>query len=513
MAGGARPPPAGRRNGEPGRLRQLLVTDPDRLSALDASFLALDTPTAPLHVGWTMRFGGGTPALAQLRSHLEARLHLVPRFRKRVVRPALGLGPSCWADAPGFTIDAHVHAISAPAPGGAAELRDVAGALLSSPLSPDQPLWRVFLVDGLAESGFALVGQAHHALVDGIAAVQVALLLFGPEPSGGAPEPWRPARPGRGMLPAAPPVPAARRWAERPLSSAQGAVSGSTNLGLELARALRHARPSPLRDAAAALEALAQRGPSTSLQASRTHRREVAYAQAGIDGVRAAGRRHGATVNDVLLTACSLALAKALRRRGELPAGLKVLIPVNVRGDASPGALGNRISMVSVELPVAERDPIAVLRQVRDRTRAVKAADAAGPLDVLSRAADRLPAPAQRTLARGLAAASDYAMVVSNVPGPPVTLELLGRPLRALYPSVPLPAGRGLSIGCISYTGRLHVGLTADAEVVPDLVDVARDVEAAFDVLRVEAPVAPTPWRARARRRRSANTPAPSLRE
>ncbi|MDQ3630551.1 MAG: wax ester/triacylglycerol synthase family O-acyltransferase, partial [Actinomycetota bacterium] len=156
------------------------MTGPDRLSALDASFLALDTPTAPLHVGWTMRFGGSTPSVAQLRRHLEARLHLVPRFRRRVVRPALGLGPACWEDAPGFTIDAHVHAVTAPPPGGAAELRDVAGALLSSPLAPDQPLWRLFLVDGLAENGFALVGQAHHALVDGIAAVQVALLLFGP---------------------------------------------------------------------------------------------------------------------------------------------------------------------------------------------------------------------------------------------------------------------------------------------------------------------------------------------
>lgn len=483
------------------------MTDPDPLSALDASFLALDTPTAPLHVGWTMRFGGSAPSLGQLRHHLEARLHLVPRFRRRVVHPALGFGAARWEDAPGFTIDAHVHAVSAPAPGGAAELREVAGVLLSSPLAPGRPLWRLFVVDGLAENGFALVGQAHHALVDGIAAVEVALLLFGPAPSGGVPEPWRPTRPQRDSLPALPTVPSARRWAERPLESAQHTISGSTHVALELARALRGARPGPLRDAAAALEALAERGPATSLQTNLTHRREVAYAQAGLDGVRAAGRRHGATVNDVLLAACTIALGRTLRRRGESPVGLKVLIPVNVRGDASPGALGNRISLATVELPVAERDPIAVLRQVRDRTRAMKASGAAGPLDALSRAADGLPGPAQRGLARALAGASDYAVVLSNLPGPPVALELLGRPLRALFPSVPVPAGRGLSIGCISYAGRLHVGLTADAEVLPDLVDVARDVDTAFDVLRVQAPVAPTPWRVRARRRRGAAAP------
>ncbi len=464
-----------------------------RLSALDASFLALDVPTAPLHVGWTMRFGGTAPPLAQLRRHLEARLHLVPRFRRRVVHPASTFGHACWEDAPGFTIDAHVHALRAHPPGGAAELRDVAGALLSCPLPPGLPLWRVFLVEGLAD-GFALAGQAHHALVDGIAAMEVALLLFGPAPEGGLPAPWRPARPAR--RPATPPSPRA-------------AAAGSAHAVLELARAVRDVRPGQLQETAGALEALAHRGPRTSLQANRTHRREVATTQVGLDGVRAAGRRHGATVNDVLLTACSSALGGALRRRGEAPAVLKALVPVNVRGGAGPAALGNRISLVTVELPVAERDPIAALRRVRDATRLVKATGAAGPLDALSRAADRLPGPAQRALSRAVSGASDYAVVISNVPGPPVELGLLGRPLTAIFPSVPVPAGRGLTIGCLSYAGRLHLGLTADAEVVPDVREVARDLEAAFDVLRVEGPAAPTPWRARARgRRRGAPGPA-----
>ena len=245
------------------------------------------------------------------------------------------------------------------------------------------------------------------------------------------------------------------------------------------------------------------------MQANLTHRREVATAEAPLADVRAAGRRHFATVNDMLLAACSLAFGAALRRRGEAPAELKVLMPVNVRaGDAS--ALGNRISLVTVDLPVAERDPITVLRQVRDRTRAVKAAGAAGPLDALSRAADHLPGPAQRSLARAVAGATDYAAVVSNVPGPPVELGLLGRPLSGMFPSVPLPAGRGLTVGCISYAGRLQIGLTADAIVVPDLLDVARDLEAALDVLRLEAPRAPTPWRQRASRRREATAPARS---
>ncbi len=440
-----------------------------------------------MHVGWTMRFGGTPPALAQLRRHLEARLHLVPKFRKRVVRHGAG-GGARWEDAPGFTIDGHCHSIAAPAPGGPGELRDVAGALLSVPLAMGMPLWRVFLVEGLQE-GFALVGQAHHALVDGIAAMEVALLLFGPPPDGGAPDAWRP-QPRRRALPG-------------PGTALELARGGVPSPG-----ALRHApaalrdAPGALRDAAGALEALAHRGTATTLQANRTSRREVATALAGLDGVKAAGRRHGATVNDVLLTACSQALGSALRRRGESAQDLKVLIPVNVRGAGAAGELGNRISLVTVELPVGEPDPLVALRRIRDRTRAVKAAGNADPLDRLSRAADHLPGPLQRSLSRAISAATDYAAVISNVPGPPMELSLLGRPLGAMFPSVPVPNGRGLTIGCLSYCGRLHVGLTADAEVVPDLLDVARDVEAAFDVLRVEGPAAPTPWGARAGRRR-----------
>lgn len=150
----------------------------DRPSALDLAFLDLETPEAPLHVGWTLRFDGAAPPVAALRRHLDARLDAVPRFRRRLERPALG-APH-WVDDAGFDVARHAFGVALAAPGGDEELRAVAGALLSRPLPADRPLWRMYLVDGLAGGGFALVGQAHHALVDGVAAVAVARLLFGP---------------------------------------------------------------------------------------------------------------------------------------------------------------------------------------------------------------------------------------------------------------------------------------------------------------------------------------------
>lgn len=471
-------------------------TPPDRLSALDASFLDLDTAAAPLHVGWTMRFEGTAPPLAQLRRHLEARLDAVPRFRRRVASPRLGLGDLRWADDPGFDIARHVHALRLAAPGGPAELRELAGLLLSQPLDPSRPLWRLYLVDGLDRGGFAVVGQAHHALVDGIAAIEVALLLFTPQPSAtpdghGA---WVPARPA--------PLTANGRDLVRTR------LEGSGRAALSLAAAARRTDPARLREIAGAVEAFSRPSAPTSLDRTAGPDRVVAFATTDLEGVRTAGRRHGATINDMLLAACSLALGRALRRRSEHPASVKVLVPVNVRDGETTA--GNKISFIGVELPVSETDPIRVLRRVRAQTRAAKDAGEAGPLAALADAADILPAAARRAVTRTAARAASFTAVISNVPGPPVDLELLGRPLASLFPAVPCLDGHALTIGALSYRGRLNIGVTADAVVVPDVLDLGRDIEQAFDTLRVlPAAREVTPWRERAKdRRRLRSVPA-----
>ena len=444
---------------------------PDRLSALDAAFLDLETAQAPLHVGWTLKLDGPAPSLPALRRHVDARLDALPRFRRRV-------DGAQWVDDPGFDVARHVHGMTLAAPGGPGELRALAGRLLSRRLDMDRPLWRLALVDGLAGGGWAIVGQAHHALVDGIAAVQVALLLFdGVE---AAPSTWTP-RPSAG--------------------AARVAQAGAARAVRTVADALR--RPVlPAREIRAASASLARPAPPTALDRSVTHHREVAFAEARLDELREAGRRHGATLNDVVLAAAALALGRALARRGERPQAVKALVPVNTR-TGEPGDLGNDISFVTVALPVRETDPLAVLRAVRDETRTAKAGGQARPLRALAQAADLLPAPTRRLVTRAAARAAAFNVVVSNVPGPPEHLTLLGRRLNAIHPAVPFLHGHALSIGVLSYAGRLHAGIYADAEVMPDAVDVARDLEQSLDALRMgHRDPAVTPWRRRARARR-----------
>jgi diacylglycerol O-acyltransferase len=200
-----------------------------------------------------------------------------------------------------------------------------------------------------------------------------------------------------------------------------------------------------------------------------------------------------------------LALGRALARRGERPRALKALVPVDVRPAGAAGRLGNAISFAVVELPLGASDPIAVLRTVRDRTRAAKQSGAARPLDALARAGDLLPSAGRRAVARTAARLASFNAVVSNVPGPSERLTLMGRRLETIHPAVPLLEGHGLTVCGLSYAGRLEIGIYADAEVLPDAIDVARDMESAFDALRL-APArsagGATPWQARARARR-----------
>jgi WS/DGAT/MGAT family acyltransferase len=469
----------------------------DRLAALDAAFLDLETARAPLHVGWTMRFDGRPPSLGALRRHLAGRLDRVPRFRRVVTRTPGGLA---WLDDHGFDVARHVEAVTLPSPGGPGELRETAGILLGRALDPGRPLWRLYLVDGLRDGGFAIVGQAHHALVDGIAAIQVAMLLFdaaGQEPAPPAPgarlaAAWRPD-------PAPSPLRAVAGGGARAARDAAGAAAA-------LARTARHpsGTAAALRDARGALADVLAPAPPTPLDRSLTAERRIAFAGAPLEDVRAAGRRRGATVNDMLLAASSLALRAALRRRGEHPARLKALVPVNVRAQDDT-ALGNAISFVAVWLPVDEADPTTVLRAIRDSTRAAKRDGAARPLAAVARAGDLLPAAGRRAVARTAVRAASFNVVVSNVPGPPVELVLLGRRLASVHPAVPLLDGHALSVGALSYAGRLNVGLCADAEALPDAVEIARELESAFDALRLapeRPPAGETPWSRRARDRR-----------
>ena len=267
----------------------------------------------------------------------------------------------------------------------------------------------MYLVDGLRGGGWAVVGQAHHALVDGIAAVEVAMLLF--DAAGHRRRPARPAR----WAPAPP-----RVGAGRAAAFARDRVGGA-------ARA-RGRRPPPSATAATCRGAVRSAGGAGPGRPRSTARPRTAARSASaitsLEGAREAGRRHGATINDVLLAAATLALGRALRRRGERPAAVKALVPVNVRGGGEAGRHGQP-HLVRHRLAAGRRDrpDRRPARACARDTRARKAAAAPRRWRRCREAAELLPGGARRVVARTAARAASFNAVVSNVPGPPVELD------------------------------------------------------------------------------------------
>src|SRR5436190_6233977 len=166
----------------------------DRLSSIDASFLAQEGPTSHMHIGGVLIFEGPPPAFDDLLDHVRGRLHLVPRYRQKLATPPLETGRPLWADDPNFNLEYHVRNTALPGPGSIDQLRQLAARIFSQRLDRSKPLWETWLVQGLEDNRFGLISKTHHSMIDGVAGVDLASVLFDltPVPQRVDPEPWTP---------------------------------------------------------------------------------------------------------------------------------------------------------------------------------------------------------------------------------------------------------------------------------------------------------------------------------
>src|SRR3954471_14043735 len=212
------------------------MSNPDRLTGLDASFLALEKDGAHMHVGSVLLFEGRAPDHDDFVAKIDRGLHLVPRYRQRLASPPFGASRPVWVDDPHFNVGYHVRHTALPGPAGEDELRRLAGRVFSQQLDREKPLWEIWLVDHVAGDRFALICKTHHALVDGISGVDILTVLFDLDPEAPEPEPgpaWaaRPL-PGRAEL-------LTTALAERltsPFGFVRGIVSNPERAGAEAGR-------------------------------------------------------------------------------------------------------------------------------------------------------------------------------------------------------------------------------------------------------------------------------------
>ena len=452
-----------------------MPTSATRLSPLDDSFLAVESPTAHMHVGWASYFeppaGRPRPSFEELRSHVGARLHRAPRYRQKISPAPFDLDAPSWVDDPHFALERHVTRARSD------DLDEVVAASMSEQLDRDRPLWEVRIADRLADGRIGVVGKAHHCMVDGVAAVELASLMLDPAPDAD--------EDGDDWSPRAEPDTASRL-------TAIGAERAREQL--ELARAgLRLVRspgrllrlPGRAADAAAGAvtRTLRPTAPVPPLNEEISPARVLGRACRPLDDLRSVKERFRATVNDVYLAAAAGALRRLMHERGETPVPLKTMVPVSVRNDGELDDLGNRISFMFVELPCDEPDPERRLRRVQMALADAKEGGDPGVAELALRLVGYGPRTLRRAVARVMASPRMFNLVVSNIPGPTEPMYMRGCELKEAYPIVPLADGHALSIGMTTIRDRACFGLYADQRSLGDVDQVAEALEQSTDEL------------------------------
>jgi diacylglycerol O-acyltransferase / wax synthase len=444
---------------------------PDRLSPLDASFLFAEDRTTAMHVGGVMTFAPPEAGAFDVEAFVKligSRLGLVPRYRQKVREVPGHLGLPVWVDDPDFELDYHVRRAALPGPGSDEQLRALVGRLLGRRLDRSRPLWEIYLVEGLSDGRFAVITKTHHAMVDGLASMDVGAMLLDttPVPRETAPDEWDRAPEPSPMELAIDAVLEAMRRPQTVLDVAARAGADARDL---LASAER---------AVATLVSATGGRPVHPLNAVIGEQRRFGTARAALTDHQAVRAVLGGTVNDVVLTVVAGGLRRWMKTRGEplrRATTVRALVPVSVRprrnGSGERAAAGNNISAYFLELPVGEPDPLCRLAQVSAAMAAHKAGGQAVGATTLIRLAGFAP-PTLHSLGVRLASqfsSQVYNVLVSNVPGPPRPLYAMGARMLDMYPVVPLAGGQAVAVGITSYDGVIHYGLNADRDAMPDV--------------------------------------------
>jgi hypothetical protein len=404
----------------------------NRLSAADLINLAVETPDTPMHVGALAMLDGrslcdeaGRLRLAEIRAALEASSAAVPQLRRVVHVPGPLAGRPRWVDDPTFRIDRHVDQVAVPPPADEAALLDLVERLLAAPLDRSRPLWRMWFVTGLPDGRVAMLVALHHAIADGLAAVQLLTSLLD--------QPARAARPA-----AVPP------WRDRHRGPRRG---GTIRAGWQVFTEARGA-------------------PRTSLNAPVGGRRRLAVLRLDLADAKRVAHASGGKLNDVVLSLMGGGLGSLLRSRGEPVDGVRLHtgVAVSLRPAGERVEAGNRSGAIMVRLPIGEPDPAVRLRAVCAETARVK------DHQVAAYGQRVVVLLARLGLLRAFARRQHMTNVVeSNVTGPVTPIRVLGAPVLDLVAIGTLVGNLALSFLALSYAGRLSIAVRADADLFPDL--------------------------------------------
>lgn len=489
-----------------------------RLTAEDAIFLNLERKEMPLHIG-SVSIVEGTVPFETVIENMRRKLHLLPRYRQIVVSPPFNVGQPTWEDDPDFQIERHLFHHKLDPPGSEDQLKALAGRVFTPLMDRRKPLWDIHIVDGLEGGRSALVSRVHHALADGVSGVGILNVLLDESPE--------PALP-KAVAFHPQPLPDPLRLYLDALTSAPlelvDRLVGAQKALLDISQSLFDQR---VWNSALALPQLLAEllYPVERLPFNRvcSGQRLMSWTEHSFAEVHAIRDAAGSKINDVALTVLVGALSRYAQFHGE---GVKrrfarIMMPVNVRREDQYGKLGNRVSVIPMNLPMDVADPMERLRVVTRRTEIMKTARVADWISLGGAWLGAMPAAAQ-VIAGAIpyyaGPAPIFNMVCTNVPGPQYPLYVAGRKILTYYPHVPIGVDMGMGSAIQSYNGRMYFGFTADAAAGPDVERLREFVDESFAELRKAAGVpamekpaeAPKRRRAAARRKAAPATAAPA---
>ena len=459
----------------------------DRLNGLDATWLYIETPKNQLHMTGLLVFDPSTMpggySFEKMRAFMGNRLERSPTFTRKVMNVPFRISHPVWVEDPDFNLEAHIHHVGCPAPGGAKELSELAGEIAGVPLDRNRPLWEMWFIEGLEHGYVGLVAKMHHATIDGVSGANLMMHIFDLEPN---------------------PVEETSQVAPR-------TESVPSELSLFARGVLERARqplllPSTLaRTAAGAFQLVRRRrqpgtpsmatpftAPATPFNRPITPHRRVAFTEVSLADVREVKDRHSTTVNDVVLAVCAGAVRRWLEARDALPEKPLIAgVPVSTRGEEAASIGANLISAMFVSLATNFDDPVERLLAIREATKGAKEEFKAIGADALQDWVE-FSGPRLFGLATRLYSQLELAdrhppalnFLVSNVPGPPIPLYVAGGRLVSLFPMGPIFDGMGLNITVLSYMEKVGFGFVACRELIPDLWEIADAVPAALEELR-----------------------------
>lgn len=460
------------------------------ISGMDATFLYVETPTSPMHIG-SVAVIEGSLEFEKFKATILSRLHLVPKLRKRLVYVPLSIDYPYWVDDPNFDVDMHIHHIALPKPGNWKTLRKIASQIFSEPLDQSRPLWSFTFVEGLDDipqvpkGSVAVVSKVHHVAVDGVGSTNLLSLLFDFTPETKPipePKPYKPA-----------PIPnelamvlkSTLSFVEKPLKFPKlitEAVTASFKAGM-LTRVKKVDLPTAPFSA-----------PASPLNGIVSPVRKWNTAILSLERIKALKNIMQTTLNDVILAICAGALRRYLLEKDKLPIKpLVAMVPISTRTKAEENEAGNQVSSMLVQLATNIEDPIERLSTIHENTIRGKTYHGAIGAKTLANMAEAVPFGVANQAARLYSRFQISEMhnpvfnvTITNVPGPQFPLYLNGHKLLSIMGTAPVLDGMGLIITVFSYNGLVTISPTSDANSMPDIDIFSRYIRESANELEAE---------------------------